>query len=279
MYNEYWGLGHNPFRNVPDPAAFFPARSHEEALARMCFLVEENKRGGLLLGAPGTGKSLVLQVFAEQMKRQHRRLAIISHPAFDGREVFYDLCAAFSLNPSPTATKAELWRALSSLVRENRYQELHTIVVVDDAHMLVNANSLTDCQLLFNLDENAGAMYTVVFVGKPGLAQAVLADDALTQSFDLTFSLDPLGQDEIGPYVEHRLSVAGRESPAFEPDAVAKIYQYSRGVPSNVNHLCDLALLGACGQELPLVTVDVVDNVQSELSTEAAAQRAARTQS
>ena len=278
MYTEYWGLNENPFRNVLEAHTFYSSRRHEEALARLCFLVEENKRGGLLLGGPGVGKSLVLQVFADHMRRQHRRLAITAHPAFDGREVFYDLGSRFGLNPSPTATKAELWRGLSSMVRENRYQEIHTIVVVDDAHMLVTTQSLTDCQLLFNLDENPGAMYTVVLCAQPSLAQAVLADDALTQLFDLTFTLDPLDEDEVGPYVEHRLRVAGRESPAFEPDALARIHQHTRGVPSHINHLCDLAMLGACGRELPLVTAEVVDNVQSELSTEAAAERAARSQ-
>ena len=275
MYNEYWGLNENPFRNVLEPRTFFPSRTHEEALARLCFLVEENKRGGLVLGAPGVGKSLTLQVFVEQMKRQHRRLAMTAHPAFDGREVFYDLAAGFGLNPSASATKAELWRALSSMVRENRYQNIHTVVVLDDAHMLVSAHSLTDCQLLFNLDENAGAMYTVVFAAQPALAQAVLADPALSQLFDISFTLEPLAEEEIDPYVSHRLRLAGRQEPVFEPEAVAKLYHYSRGVPSAVNHLCDLALLGACGEQLPMVTADVIDSIQAELSTEAAAERAA----
>jgi len=276
MYNEYWGLTENPFRNVLEPRMFFASRKHEEALARLCFLVEQNKRGGLLLGEPGVGKSLVLQVFAEQMKRQHRRLAITSHPAFDGREVFYDLASRLGLNPSSTATSAELWRALSSLVRENRYQQIHTLLVVDDAHMLVNAHSLSDCQLLFNLDENAGAMYTVVFAAQPSLAQAVVADPSLSQLFDISFTVEPLGEDEIGPYVEHRLHVAGRDEPTFEPEAVARLYRYSHGIASRLNHLCDLALLGACGEQLTTVTVDCVDSIQAELSTEAAADRATR---
>ena len=72
MARKYWGLRESPFREALDWRRFYPSPMHEEALARLEFLVTDRRRLGLLLGAPGCGKSLVLEVFARRFAaREH----------------------------------------------------------------------------------------------------------------------------------------------------------------------------------------------------------------
>ena len=59
MYQSHWGLRESPFRDGPDPQSFYQSPTHEEALARLHFLVEQHRRLGLLLGPEGSGKSLL----------------------------------------------------------------------------------------------------------------------------------------------------------------------------------------------------------------------------
>ena len=50
MYQSHWGLRAMPFNGRVDPKYFFPSPTHEEALARLHFLVENHRRLGIVLG-------------------------------------------------------------------------------------------------------------------------------------------------------------------------------------------------------------------------------------
>jgi type II secretory pathway predicted ATPase ExeA len=70
MYQAPWGLEQSPFRSCLDPRFFYRSPTHEEALSRLHFLVEQRRRVGLLMGPAGSGKSLLLEVFAEQLRQK-----------------------------------------------------------------------------------------------------------------------------------------------------------------------------------------------------------------
>ena len=63
MYQQYWGLRESPFRGSLDVAQFFATPNHDEALARLHFLVDGRRRLGLVAGKFGIGKSLLLEFF------------------------------------------------------------------------------------------------------------------------------------------------------------------------------------------------------------------------
>ena len=46
MYANYWGLAETPFRNTLDARWFYESPVHEEALARLLFLIENQRRCG-----------------------------------------------------------------------------------------------------------------------------------------------------------------------------------------------------------------------------------------
>ena len=61
MQLEHWGLDSWPFRAVLDVNRFYPSAGHDEAIARLEYLVEARRRLGVLFGEAGVGKSLVLR--------------------------------------------------------------------------------------------------------------------------------------------------------------------------------------------------------------------------
>src|SRR5260370_40516061 len=99
-YRAHWGLTEAPFRGAFDARFFYESPTHEEALARLQFLVEERQRLGLLLGETGTGKSMLLEVFARNLRRNGSQVANISLAGADLREFLWLIAAELGLNPS-----------------------------------------------------------------------------------------------------------------------------------------------------------------------------------
>ena len=108
MYQSHWGLREMPFSGCVDPKYFFPSPTHEEALARLHFLVENHRRLGLLFGASGFGKSLLLEVFAEQLRRSGQAVAKLNLVGLDSMEMLWQLAVGLGLNPVPTVSQSGL---------------------------------------------------------------------------------------------------------------------------------------------------------------------------
>jgi len=77
MFESYWGLTESPFANRQDVRWFHESPVHEEALARLFYVIEQRRGLGLLTGGSGAGKSLLLKVIGHQVRRTRRHLAAV----------------------------------------------------------------------------------------------------------------------------------------------------------------------------------------------------------
>ena len=132
MYIAYWGLTHSPFASQLDPKDYYPSSQHEEALARLDFLIANGRRLGFLLGSSGTGKSLLLEVAARQLRRTNCRLVKFNVVGLSAPEVVWKLAAGLGNALSPHASALECWRAISDQLTANRYQHRSTVILLDD---------------------------------------------------------------------------------------------------------------------------------------------------
>jgi hypothetical protein len=108
----------------------------------------------------------------------------------------------------------------------------------------------------------------MVLIGRPEL-EAKLSDPAL-QSFRPRFAVwhrvEPLTADEVGAYIQRRLTEAGLRRPGlFQPAAVEKIFIYSKGVPGLVNLICHQALAAAYADSQRSVGAEKIDKVWRNL--------------
>ena len=98
MYQSHWGLRESPFHEAVDPQVFYQSPTHEEALARLHFLVEQHRRLGLLLGPEGSGKSLLLEILAAELRRHGPVVARVNLTGISGDEMLWSLAAQFGRN-------------------------------------------------------------------------------------------------------------------------------------------------------------------------------------
>jgi type II secretory pathway predicted ATPase ExeA len=70
----------------------------------------------------------------------------------------------------------------------------------------------------------------------------------------------------MGPYLAHRLRLAGSELPLFEPSTVEAIFQAASGLPRKANGLAHHALFAAAIGKAKSVTTEHVQTAMHEVA-------------
>jgi type II secretory pathway predicted ATPase ExeA len=262
MYQAHWGLQESPFRGLPDPKFFYQGPTHEEALARLHFLVEQRRRLGLLIGPSGSGKSLLLKVFAEQLRQSARPVAAVSLVGVDAGELLALVGTGWGLSLDPSQAVATLWRAVTDRLTEFRYQQLEAVVLLDDADQ-ADPQVLRQVTRLARCDSSPETRLTLVLAGH---GERMLALGApLLDLAELRIDVEPWDQTDTARFVSTQLAQAGRQSLVFAESAITRLHELSHGIPRRVSQLADLSLLAGAGQDLQQIDAGVVERVYQEL--------------
>jgi hypothetical protein len=75
-----------------------------------------------------------------------------------------------------------------------------------------------------------------------------------------------LDEAQTHSYVLSRLERAGAkpEPPIFEPEALTKVFEYSRGIPRIINNLCENSMVNAFAHQQWNVTADMITEVAAD---------------
>jgi len=263
MFASHWGLRESPFRTCLDPQRFYQSPTHEEALARLHFLVEQRRRLGVLIGPAGSGKSLLLEVFGQQLRQNARPVAKLNLLGLEPTEMLCLLGAQFGLSLEPSASRAVLWRALCDRLTEYRYQQLETVILLDEADQ-AGKQVLTEVARLAHHDPSPESRLTLVLAARPDRVGRL--GQQLLDLAELRIDVEPWERGDTADFLQRSLSQAGCQSPLFADPAVARLHELAHGIPRRVSQLADLALLAGAGRELPQIDAEVVESVYRELA-------------
>lgn len=262
MYETYWGFEESPFRNLLDDSWFYESPSHEEVLARLHFLVDQQRLCGLLAGPRGTGKSLLLSVFVKQLRRSGRLTAVVDLCGVSGEELLQQLAEILQLAPVDSDSQYVLWRSLREHLRGLRLSQVQSIFIFDHLDQAEpDCESILQRLLCINIGSECWC--TSVIAGPERLPD--WAGSTLAELSDLRIELTPLSESETSDFVKESLQRAGRREELFEADALASIFELSGGVPRLINRLCDLSLLAGWGDEARSIDAATVVAVADQL--------------
>ena len=265
---EHWGLERWPFRSVPAVDQLYPTAGHHEALARIDYLVDGHRRLGALLGESGVGKSLVLKAAARQLSRRGRAVVLVDAFGVTPRELLWQLAAGLGAAPGADAEIARLWRQIADRIAENRAQQVHTVLLVDDAGQ-AGPDVMTQFVRLARLDPSPAARWTMVLSAEP--QQAARWNETLRNLVDLRIELGAWSAEDTVGYVQTALVEAGRIEPLFDDEALSALHELSRGVPRSVARLADFALLAGAAAGLDTIDAASVEAANDEIAWPAAA--------
>ena len=208
----------DPFSSRSDPAGYYSFNSFEQRLHILQRLVQGQDFLILVVGEPGSGKTILLNRFLETSDKNWRTCKIRTHltpPSPQGP-------ASDSLNHHP-----------AYILDENQIP----IVMFDDAHRLTE----TELRYLLRdaLTPGGGRIGTrLVLFGEPqilktmeNVSKAISSKTAINKIFMPTTT-----RSETAAYLWHRLSTAGfRGKNPFNSEIVRKIHRVSGGLPGRIN--------------------------------------------
>jgi general secretion pathway protein A len=135
---------------------------------------------------------------------------------------------------------------LRSALEELSTRGHKTPVVILDEAQLLSQPMLDQLRLLFSDRMDSHSLATVLLVGHPDLRRTLrlAVHEALFQRLTARCHLGPLDLVETVGYVRHRVRLAGYAAgQLFTDDAAARIFDYTKGLPRRINHVCTLALM------------------------------------
>lgn len=263
MYTEYWGLDESPFSGLLDTKYYYPSTSHEEAMARMQFLVEHQRRLGIMCGAAGSGKTLLFGRFADQLRRAGQNAVVVSLLGMTSDEFLWQLADELGESIEPDTGIHGYWRVITDRLLVNRYQQVHSVLLLDDADE-AESEVLATITRLTQWQPAADARLTLVVACNAHRPE--LVGPRLLELCDLRIDVKPWMQEETADYLESLLLRAGREQPMFDASSVAKIHQIAGGIPRHVRRIAELAMIAGAGKSLDSIDENTILAVHSELS-------------
>jgi general secretion pathway protein A len=266
LYAEHFGLTEAPFSLAPDPRYLYASEQHREALAHLIYGVRSEGGFVLLTGEVGTGKTTIFRCLLERLPEK-TKIAFVIHPSLSVVELLATVCDEFGiLYPPETSSTKAFVDLLNTYLLDINSRGIHAVLVIDEAQSL-DAEVLEQLRLLTNLETNRHKLLQIILLGQPELREMLARPDMkqLAQRVTARYHLGPLPKGDVGPYIGHRLTVAGCREAVFGPEEIALIYRWSGGVPRVINLICDRALLGAFSQGSRTVTRAVLKQASLEV--------------
>ncbi len=265
MYNDCFGFSESPFQITPNTKFFYQTPSYENIIATVQLGVGTRKGIIVVTGEPGTGKTLLLKLLPSSLGPKVETV-VVQNPDLDLNGLLRLLLERLKLSTATDASAVMLDRLREFLI-EQRENGLIVSVFIDEAQDL-DKKTLDDLRILSNLEFENEALLPIVLMGQSELNTKLDDPSALRlkQRVVLTRKIYPLIRREIASYVAHRLHKAHYEgSGLFDPDAIQKIADISKGIPRTINVICDNALLKAYSRNRRIVSPQIIDEVAREL--------------
>ena len=258
-YTTYWGLRALPFDNVPDPRFYVPSSQHDAAYRWLSYGIQTRKGMLLLTGDIGCGKTLLSRRLILGLLPAQYDVALVANPALTPSELLDEVLSQFGLDR--VRSKAGRLRMLNERLQLNAQRGMSSVLVVDEAQAIERVKAFEELRLLTNFQLNDRFLLTVVLIGQPELRLRVAGIPQLNQRIAVRAHLGPFTEEETMSYITARMNAVTHRAEVFTKEAIAVIYEQSRGIGRLINALCDQCLLGGAIDKVSQVDGPLVQRV------------------
>ena len=270
MYKSFFGLKSKPFRLNPHLRFLFNSEAIQRAGNTRKYGLYQREGLVLLTGAPGCGKTMLVQNVSRRLPDAGIQVFTIATPRANGHSLLLQIFAALGLDVPADADTAQLLRTLQKYLLGEVQANRRLLLVIDEAHNLED-DALEVVRLLSDMQLNGNLLLQIFLVAQPVLRARLATPrlDALRQRFLVTDHIDGLTPEEVPQYIQKRMQQAGWQGDTpFDAEAIERIQQATDGNPRQVNILCERLLTQAYVEEKTRVTLTDVDNTLQDMEDE-----------
>jgi general secretion pathway protein A len=144
-----------------------------------------------------------------------------------------------------------------------------TILVVDEAQAF-GAKALQELRLLTNFLCDSASPLSLVLAGQPQLRAQLKQplNEALDERIMVRQHLAGLSKKETAEYIRAHLRAVGAPEDLFAEEAVALVFQHSKGRPRRINKICIQSMLKGGHREVNPIDADLVRQVVKDIDQE-----------
>jgi general secretion pathway protein A len=265
MYTDFFYLERQPFSLTPDPEFLYLTKQHQEALAGLAYAILGCKGFVVLTGDAGTGKTTLLMRTMQQLTDGRAQCSIVVNPTLTPREFLEAALLDFGFTDIPDS-KARLISNLQDFLWKGHQEGRISALIVDEAHKL-SPEVLEEIRLLGNFESAKEKMLQIVLVGQSELDESLDREQLrqFKQRIALRIAIQPLSDEDVGNYLQHRWTMAGGGQLPFSKEALATVIRASRGIPRLINVICENALMEAYVSDSHTVTIDHLNTVCKDM--------------
>ncbi len=276
MYEQHWNLSTRPFENRIQADFFYPAETHQAALMKLRYAIENRRAAALLCGPCGMGKSLLVDAIANQLGDDFQPFCHLVFPQMDSDQLLsYIVEQTTSGTDASSHETAKNLSRFDSFIRKNIDDGRHAVIVIDESHLLEQNDLLEPLRLLLNVGASSAqgeSAWTLVLAGQPMLLSQVERNHSLDERVAVKCMLNRFLPEESIAYIQHRLRQADADAESiFAYPAMERIHVLSEGIPRRINRLCDLALMVGFAEDRSIVDEDVINSVLGDFTAPRAA--------
>lgn len=265
MYRKHYGLTRHPFSKSIEPDDLFPSSALRELDARLGHLLD--LRGiGIVTGESGSGKTTACRKLVAGLHTGLHRVLYVSLTTGNVMDLYKTV--AWEIGLPTERNRAALFRQIrTEVTRLCGEARQKPILIVDEAHHL-RSDVLEDLRLLTNYAMDSDNRLCLILVGHPELRRrlGMAVHEALAQRVVVRAHVAGLTREELGPYLQHLLRLAGTELELFEPAAQEAIFQAASGLPRKVNLIAHHALMAAALAKSKTVSTEHIQSAMAEVS-------------
>jgi type II secretory pathway predicted ATPase ExeA len=258
-YLQHFGLEVSPFaKEIADEDLWMPPS--KEAVVEKLVEAMQEKASAVLTGEPGVGKTCVLRALRHRLPQAGFRLTYCHNATLGRRDFYRQLC--FALGLSPSATAASLFYAVTTHVEELGREQMHPVMLLDEAH-LMHQDTLDHLHILLNYEWDRRPLLSLILVGLPDLSHRLerRRSRSLYSRLHCRLSVDALCPDDTAEYIRFRLESVGCTREIFTSDAIAMLHEAALGSLREIDRVATAAMRSAARKKRKLVERDIVEHI------------------
>ena len=221
-----------------------------------------NCRGfAVLCGAPGTGKTMLLNYLCHKLQPNEHRIIYIPFAMLKPADMLKNIC--FKLDLEPTVSSTKMLKSIQDRISE--IQPVNPVLVLDEIQKISHP-TLEIIRLMTNFNFEDKNLFSVIMAGNDEFLQQLRLriNEPLRQRITCFQRLAPLSRNDTGKYIKHHFETAGVNHEIITDQAANLVYDLTSGIPRLVNSLVFAALEEAADSGSKVIDITHV-NAGSEI--------------
>ena len=272
MYEEHFGFMEKPFAQDPDPDVLYLSTTHAKALQHLQGGITDQPGLCLLTGQAGTGKTALIRHLLKTRPFEGP-IGLINLTERGSGELIKEILGVFELGPEASDYAHNL-NLLEVFFRGCHFRGQRAVLIVDEAQHL-NQKALEELRLLSSIRCEGHVLLRIVLIAQPDIWQRLESSELehVPQRIGAVYQLQPLSQKETAEYVNYRIHRVGDpEAQLFQSQALQGIFEFSKGIPREINAVCEASLVAGYVAEASTISREVLERAVQDLRMQKSAE-------